>query len=114
MLQARDMDRWLGSWEIPSEQMVALNGVLILLLSPLMDYVLYPLLAKKNILVKLGGGSRDWITPPPRPTHRICAGMALCTVSMAIAGGLDLVITSSQENSVSVAWQVFTNNASAP
>ena len=46
------MDRWLGSWEIPSEQMVALNGVLILLLSPLMDYVLYPLLAKKNILVK--------------------------------------------------------------
>ena len=40
--------------------------------------------------------------------------MALCAVSMAIAGGLDLVITSSQENSVSVAWQVFTNNASAP
>ena len=33
--------------------------------------------------------------------------MTLSAVSMAIAGGLDLVITSSQENSVSVAWQVL-------
>ena len=42
----------LGSLEIPSDQMPVLNGALILLLAPLMDYTIYPLLAKKNILVK--------------------------------------------------------------
>ena len=46
------MDLKLGSWEIPSDVVVILNGLFVLLFAPLMDYIIYPLLAKRNILVK--------------------------------------------------------------
>ena len=46
------MDLMLGSWPVPSDLVALLNPLFILLLAPLMDYFLYPLLAKKNILVK--------------------------------------------------------------
>ena len=47
------MDLRLADWDIPSDLVAQLlNPFFVLMFAPLMDYLLYPLLAKKNILVK--------------------------------------------------------------
>ena len=90
-LQANDMGGKLGGWKLLPEQMQFINPALILLLVPIFDKVIYPLLAKWNILVK--------------PLQRMTAGVFISAVAFGISGVLDLHIQSNVEDSVHMLWQ---------
>lgn len=74
--QAARMDGSLGPLTIKPEQMVVINPILILILLPIFDRIIYPLCAKCNILVK--------------PLQRMCLGASICAVSFVVSGLLEL------------------------
>lgn len=75
--QATRMDGSLGAaGTIKPDQMQVINPVLILILLPIFDYIIYPLFAKCNLLRK--------------PLQRMSVGGVLCAASFIISGILEL------------------------
>jgi len=74
--QATRMDGMVGSSVIKPDQMQVINPLLILFLIPLFDRVVYPLFAKKGLLV--------------RPLQRMIAGGFLTAGAFFISGFLEL------------------------
>ena len=91
--QARDMDGKIGNWTIKAAQFQAINPILILILVPIFDNLIYPLLAKKNILIK--------------PLQRMTVGVFTTAVAFGIYGILELVIQDKigEDSSVHMLWQ---------
>lgn len=84
VFQARDMDGhlpWLGGLVIQPDQMQAINPVLILLMIPFFDQVVYPVLEKVGLSL--------------RPVQRMLAGMLLCAMGFLMSGFLQIAIDSS-------------------
>ncbi|XP_031550604.1 solute carrier family 15 member 1-like [Actinia tenebrosa] len=82
-LQAEEMDGDIGALgTIKPDQVQALNPVFILVLIPIFEYIVYPLLAKCNFLIK--------------PLQRMCAGMFLAAVSFVFAAFLQIAIQNSR------------------
>lgn len=78
-LQAKQMDGYVyGDWYIQPDQMQALNPVLIVLLIPLSETVVYPLLGQCGLL--------------QRQLQRMGTGMVLAALSFVIAGVVQLQI----------------------
>ncbi|KAH7289647.1 hypothetical protein KP509_30G012700 [Ceratopteris richardii] len=83
VFQACEMDgrvAWLGGLVIQPDQMQAMNPVLILLMIPLFDQVVYPILEKIGLSLK--------------PLQRMLAGMLLCALAFLISGLLQIAIES--------------------
>ncbi|XP_064598279.1 solute carrier family 15 member 2-like isoform X2 [Liolophura sinensis] len=83
-LQAGQMNgRLVDGWKIKPDQMQAINPVLILLLIPVFENFIYPLLDKCRI--------------PNRPLQRMVAGMTLAVVAFVVAGFLQIRIDNLKE-----------------
>ncbi|XP_022110744.1 solute carrier family 15 member 1-like isoform X2 [Acanthaster planci] len=81
-LQAEHMDGTLGSIRIKPDQMQAFNPVLIIILIPVTEMLLYPLLRKLKI--------------PFRPLQRMTVGMMLGGAAFVVAGFNQLRIDASE------------------
>ncbi|KAK3710372.1 hypothetical protein QZH41_012301, partial [Actinostola sp. cb2023] len=82
-LQAEEMDGDIGSLvTLKPDQVQALNPVFILVLIPIFEYIVYPILSKCNLLVK--------------PLQRMCAGMMLASLSFVFAAFLHLAVQRSR------------------
>ncbi|XP_076351092.1 solute carrier family 15 member 1-like [Tachypleus tridentatus] len=77
-LQATRMDGHLGGFLMKPDQMQVINPLLIIVFIPLFEYIIYPLFAKCNLLI--------------RPLQRIIFGGLLTAVSFVIAGFLQIKI----------------------
>lgn len=97
IIQGREMiiphaEWWWPSWLIKdAAQMQALNPLLVMLLIPFNNIVLYPALRRMGVNVT--------------PLRRMGFGIAISGVSWIVAGGLQLWIDGGQE--VSLAWQAL-------
>ncbi|KAJ7520748.1 hypothetical protein O6H91_19G021100 [Diphasiastrum complanatum] len=83
VFQAQRLDgriSWLGGLEIQPDQMQAFNPVFILLLIPLFDRAIYPLLEKGGI--------------PLKPIWRMALGMLLTSLAFVLSALLQLAIDS--------------------
>lgn len=76
--QAAHMKGDIGFMTIKPDQIQVANPIIILCLVPLFDQVIYPALAKCNIMTK--------------PLTRITVGLFLAAVSFIVAGGLELIL----------------------
>ncbi|XP_046859137.1 solute carrier family 15 member 4-like [Xenia sp. Carnegie-2017] len=76
VFQAKYMDIKLGQFEIPIAYLFLVNTVSVLLIIPVMDKVVYPLLGYFNIHLS--------------QLQRIGIGMLIATASMACAGGIEV------------------------
>ena len=88
VLQANGMTK--PSWFEPS-QMQALNPLLVMLLIPFNNLVLYPALHRWGI--------------EPTALRRMCAGIAFSGLSWVAAGALQLFLDGGQP--ISIAWQIL-------
>ena len=88
VLQAEGMIK--PSW-FQSSQMQALNPLLVMLLIPFNNFVLYPALRRRGF--------------EPTALRRMGAGIALAGFSWVVIGGLQLVLDSG--NPISIAWQIL-------
>ena len=88
VFQAARMDGDIGFYTIKPDQMIAVNPISSILLSPVCSNYLYPLLTR----IKLGG-----------MLARINIGKFLCFIAFCIAIYVETVI---QENRISVLWLV--------
>lgn len=87
ILQAKKMESW---WLEPS-QMQALNPLMVMLLIPFNNLVLYPFLRRKGI--------------EPTALRRMTAGIAFSGLSWIVIGMLQLGMDSGQK--LSIAWQII-------
>lgn len=82
-LQAEEMDGNLGKFgTLKPDQVQALNPVFILIMIPIFENIVYPLLRKCNLLV--------------RPLQRMCAGMLLAACSFVMAAFIQIAIQRSR------------------
>lgn len=80
-LQSIMLDREIGGFYIPPDQIQAINPILILLFIPIFEIVIYPILDKCRI--------------PNRPLQRMVSGMTFAALAFVIAGCLQLKIDNS-------------------
>lgn len=90
-LQARDMNRYLGEWQVPEATVQAVNPMLIIALAPLFERLLYPLV---NRCIRV------------TPLRRIAVGMFLGAVSFVICAFVQLWMDGLPLETVHVAWQL--------
>ena len=90
--QAKDMDGTLGAVTILPDQMQFINPLFILILVPIFDRLIYPCLAKWNILVK--------------PLQRMTVGLYLAAVAFGVSGILELFIQSNPVGSLHMFCQI--------
>jgi POT family proton-dependent oligopeptide transporter len=88
VLQAKGMEK--PEWFEPS-QMQALNPLLVMMLIPFNNLVLYPALRRRGV--------------EPTALRRMCAGIAFSGLSWVAAGALQLVLDAGSP--VSIVWQVL-------
>lgn len=79
-LQALRLNGRLGNFVILPDQVMSLNPVFIIVLIPIFETVLYPILARCSIFKK--------------PLQRMGAGMAIAGIAFVFAGFLDMYIQS--------------------
>jgi POT family proton-dependent oligopeptide transporter len=91
ILQARAMDLPGWSWLTSASQMQALNPLLVVLLIPFNNMVLYPFLARRGI-----------VFPPLR---RMTFGIVLSGISWVVVGGFQLALDGGAQ--LSIIWQVL-------
>jgi POT family proton-dependent oligopeptide transporter len=91
VLQANSMHLPGWSWLKSASQMQALNPLLVMLLIPLNNLVVYPRLRSLGV--------------EPTPLRRMAAGMALAGVSWIVVGTLQLAMDGGQR--ISILWQVL-------
>jgi len=75
-IQAMKMNGFTFGWQILPDQMQVANPILILLLIPLFDQIIYPVLGKFGLL--------------KTPLQRVVTGCFLCGLSFVISGVLEL------------------------
>jgi len=75
-IQAMKMNGFTWGWQILPDQMQVANPILILLLIPLFDQIIYPMLGKVGLL--------------KTPLQRVVTGCFLCGLSFVISGVLEL------------------------
>ena len=93
-------DQTATTWTYQAEHMYGLKGdqaqffnpALILIFVPIFDFIIYPTLAKFNLLVK--------------PLQRMSVGMFLTALAFLISGILELIIQSYPDKSLTVWWQL--------
>lgn len=82
-LQAKYMDGKIGSnYFMKPEQIQAFNALLIIILIPIFDFIIYPLCEKLNLLVK--------------PTSRLVSSYVIAAISFILAGILQIYIIRGQ------------------
>ncbi len=91
VIQARDMELPGWSWLSSASQMQALNPLLVVLLIPFNNIILYPTLARFGI--------------KPSPIRRMTFGIVLAGISWIVIGGFQLAIDSGQR--LSILWQIL-------
>ena len=96
-LQALRMDGRLGKFVILPDQIQALNPIFIIVLIPIFESVIYPLLGRVHLLKK--------------PLQRMATGMAVAGVAFILAGFLELYIQSQSGNLKSGQARVVISNA---
>lgn len=89
VLQAQKMDRHIGSIELLPSQIQAANPLLIMLLTPLFSYQVYPFLNRFFALTDLG---------------KMTAGLFLTVFAFAIPGFIQMQLD--QGSSVHIIWQL--------
>ena len=67
----------LGGWVIYPEQMQIVNPLLILIMVPIFESLIYPLFKKCGLLT---------------PLQRIACGLVLCGVSFVVSGFVEIAI----------------------
>lgn len=89
VVQATGMNRHIGPWEMAPSQMLVLNPLLVMLIIPFSEYVLYPAIERLGI----------------RVTHlrRMGTGMFIAGISFATVGLIQVALDSNQ--SLSILWQ---------
>jgi proton-dependent oligopeptide transporter, POT family len=90
VLQAQQMDRMLGGYEILPSQIQAANPILILILVPLFSYSIYPRLARYVALT---------------PLRKIAVGMFITVLAFALSAWLQMRLDVGQ--TPSIAWQLL-------
>jgi POT family proton-dependent oligopeptide transporter len=91
ILQARVMELPGWSWLTSASQMQALNPLLVVLLIPFNNLVLYPFLARRGIVFS--------------PLRRMTFGIALSGISWVVVGAFQVAID--QGAQLSILWQVL-------
>jgi POT family proton-dependent oligopeptide transporter len=91
ILQARVMELPGWSWLTNASQMQALNPLLVVLLIPFNNLVLYPFLAKRGIVFP--------------PLKRMTFGIVLSGISWVVVGAFQLAIDKGAQ--LSILWQVL-------
>ncbi|WP_141734295.1 POT-type proton-dependent oligopeptide transporter [Oligoflexus tunisiensis] len=91
ILQARVMELPGWSWLTSASQMQALNPLLVVLLIPFNNILLYPFLARHGIVFS--------------PLRRMTFGIALSGVSWVVVGAFQLALDSGAQ--LSILWQVL-------
>uniref|UniRef100_F6SF16 Solute carrier family 15 member 2-like n=1 Tax=Ciona intestinalis TaxID=7719 RepID=F6SF16_CIOIN len=99
-LQAESMSGHLGAITLEPDQIQVMNPILILMLIPLFDFVIYPFLAKWNMLTT--------------PLQRIGTGMIIASISYIVAGGLQIYITSRAVHFPTVGHSALTLSSNIP
>jgi POT family proton-dependent oligopeptide transporter len=89
VLQAEQMDRVVWGFKVEASQMLMLNPLLVMLLVPLMQGLLYPWAERQGI--------------PLTPIRRITAGMVVAGVSFLLVAALESVLLSGGKPNI--AWQ---------
>jgi len=89
VLQAEQMDRVVWGFKLEASQMLMLNPLLVMLLVPLMQGLLYPWAERRGF--------------PLTPTWRITAGMAVAGLSFLLVAALESVLMSGGKPNI--AWQ---------
>ncbi|MGQ0504816.1 MAG: POT family MFS transporter [Myxococcaceae bacterium] len=89
ILQAQQMDLQLGSVTFQPSQIMALNPLMVMLLVPFSEYVLYPLLERHGLVLS--------------PLRRMTIGMFVACVAFVLVGALQLVLDSGTK--ISLLWQ---------
>lgn len=92
IFQAKKMDRDLLGLHLDPDQIPLLNPLLVLVLIPLFDYVVYPL-ARRGC-----GGAL-------KPLTRMMIGMLFITLSFLMAAFVESLINSSGDNTISIVYQ---------
>ncbi|EGC36909.1 hypothetical protein DICPUDRAFT_150551 [Dictyostelium purpureum] len=91
-IQANNMDRQLGSWEIDSEMINAVNPILVMIFVPIFEYGIYRPLQRRNINFSL--------------LRKMGAGMFLSVIAFYISAIIQVKIDNSPPNSVHIALQL--------
>ena len=91
-IQAFHMDGDFILFEMKPEQMLLLSPLLFLIIIPVMDHIIYPLLACVNLLTK--------------PLQRISTGGFLTALAFCVSGILQLQMDKVEHKTVHMAWQV--------
>ncbi|XP_071941747.1 solute carrier family 15 member 1-like [Antedon mediterranea] len=81
-LQAEHLDGQLGNWRVKPDQMMVFNPILIILMIPLFEVVIYPLIR--------------FLRLPCRPLQRMGAGIFFAGLAFVIAGFLQLRLDSNE------------------
>lgn len=89
--QAHSMNADLGFYTIPYEQMMLMNPLLVLVLIPIFDLWIYPLLAKIGVR---------------RPLQKLTIGGFLAAFAFALQAILQWQIESRPLHTISIFWQV--------
>lgn len=89
VVQASKMNGVLGSWHLQPSQLMALNPLLVMLLIPLNEFVVYPALARRNI--DLG------------PLRRMTWGMVTAGVAFVLVAALQWLLERGLY--LSILWQ---------
>jgi POT family proton-dependent oligopeptide transporter len=90
VVQAKSMDRQIGSWTFEPSQMQLVNPALVMLMIPLTAGVLYP--AFKRLGYEL------------TPLRRMTIGMVIGALSYVVAGAIQIPIDAGQK--LSILWQI--------
>jgi len=91
-IQAEEMDRDMGFYKIPQDQVQVLNPLLILILIPIFDRGIYPFLDRVGLRMGM--------------LTRMTVGMILTAATFVIAAFVQLAIDSADPETVSVWWQL--------
>mmetsp|Transcript_34598 Transcript_34598/g.86942 ORF Transcript_34598/g.86942 Transcript_34598/m.86942 type:complete len:595 (-) Transcript_34598:1202-2986(-) len=91
VFQSNMLARGVFGWEIPPDIVPALNDILVVVLVPLFDLVIYPLFAVCG--------------RPLRPIQRLAAGMLFMVFGFLLSSVLEFVMETSP-TMLSLAWQI--------
>jgi dipeptide/tripeptide permease len=91
IFQAEMMDLQIGAVEVKPDQVPALDPILVLILVPIFDQVIYPLISRIR---------------PLKPLQRMAVGMVLTAAAFVVAGFLQLYIDQQGEDKVHISFQL--------
>ncbi|KAK6165515.1 hypothetical protein SNE40_022431 [Patella caerulea] len=102
-LQAEQMDGHVGSWgRIKPDQLQVLNPILILVLIPIFEHIVYPLL--------------EYCKIPARPLQKMVVGMMFGGLAFVIAGFVQIKLDTYKESHLSIGESgvTFINTVDCP